>query len=163
MTHPFPPRQVAARIESGPVRSVRALCNYALSSAHDRRSGLPLQESDTGCGLSSSGMAELALLQELHSYSTVATGHSTLLVPLAVVMGKGGGAFFSYRTRGLVGSHGSEGGLLCLALRCPHSLPPLLPPFLPPRLGSMSEIGETRDLLQSFRFHCLFLNWEQRA
>lgn len=34
-------------------------------------------------------MAELALFQELHAYSTVPTGHSTLLVPLAVVMGKG--------------------------------------------------------------------------
>ena len=34
-------------------------------------------------------MAELALLEELHSYSTVPTGHSTLMVPLAVVMGKG--------------------------------------------------------------------------
>lgn len=47
------------------------------------------QESDTGCGLSSSGMSELALFQELHSYSTIHTGHSTVLVPLAVVMGKG--------------------------------------------------------------------------
>lgn len=48
------------------------------------------QETDTvGCGLSSSAMAELALFQELHSYSTVTTGHSTLLVPLAVVMGTG--------------------------------------------------------------------------
>lgn len=48
-----------------------------------------VQEPDTSCGISSSGMAELALFQELHSYSTVCTGHSTLLVPLAVVTGTG--------------------------------------------------------------------------
>lgn len=47
------------------------------------------QDTDTGCGLSSSGMSELALFQELHSYSIVAEGHTTLLVPLAVVMGTG--------------------------------------------------------------------------
>lgn len=34
-------------------------------------------------------MSELALFQELHSYSAVTTGHDTLLVPLAVVMGAG--------------------------------------------------------------------------
>lgn len=44
-------------------------------------------ESLAGCGLSSSGISELALFQELHSYSSVVTGHGTLLVPLAVVVG----------------------------------------------------------------------------
>lgn len=45
-----------------------------------------------GAGLSSSGVAELALLQELHAYSSVPSGHSTLLVPLAVVLGTSGAA-----------------------------------------------------------------------
>lgn len=40
-------------------------------------------------GFSSSGVAELALFQEMHSYSRKATGHSTLLVPLAIVKGTG--------------------------------------------------------------------------
>lgn len=40
-------------------------------------------------GFSSSGVAELALFQEMHSYSTNTTGHSTLLVPFAVVKGTG--------------------------------------------------------------------------
>lgn len=40
-------------------------------------------------GFSSSGVAELALFQELHSTSTISSGHSTLLVPLAVVKGTG--------------------------------------------------------------------------
>lgn len=50
------------------------------------------QEGDSACGLSSSGVSELALFQELHSYSNVVTGHSTILVPLAVVLGTGIGA-----------------------------------------------------------------------
>ncbi len=40
-------------------------------------------------GFSSSGVAELALFQELHSTSTVPSGHSTVLVPFAVVKGTG--------------------------------------------------------------------------
>lgn len=40
-------------------------------------------------GFSSSAVAELALFQEMHSYSTSPDGHSTLLVPYAVVKGTG--------------------------------------------------------------------------
>ena len=40
-------------------------------------------------GFSSSGVAELALFQELHSTSTGPSGHSTLLVPFAIVKGTG--------------------------------------------------------------------------
>lgn len=58
------------------------------------------QNIDAGCGMSSSGMSELALFQELHSYSTVPSGHSTLLVPLAVVLGQGRRRFFCYTFHG---------------------------------------------------------------
>lgn len=85
---------------SGPHVAVNAFWGLLFFSMHTRASpscmlfsflfvGGGAQESDTGCGLSSSGMSELALFQELHSYSTIHTGHSTVLVPLAVVMGKG--------------------------------------------------------------------------
>ncbi|CAM9641636.1 unnamed protein product [Ectocarpus fasciculatus] len=47
------------------------------------------KEMDMASGFSSSGVAELALFQEMHSYSTSTTGHSTLLVPFAVVKGTG--------------------------------------------------------------------------
>lgn len=40
-------------------------------------------------GFSSSAVAELALFQELHSYSASPAGHSTLLVPYAIVKGTG--------------------------------------------------------------------------
>lgn len=41
-------------------------------------------------GFSSSAVAELALFQEMHATSLSACGHSTLLVPFAVVKGTGG-------------------------------------------------------------------------
>lgn len=59
-------------------------------------------ENLTGCGLSSSGVSELALFQELHSYSTETTGHGTLLVPLAVVVGIHGAGASSNSLRTVV-------------------------------------------------------------
>lgn len=47
-------------------------------------------------GFSSSGVAELALFQEMHSYSTYEKGHGTLLVPLAIVKGTGARLFFLF-------------------------------------------------------------------
>eukprot|EP00903_Cladosiphon_okamuranus_P016857 g15545.t1 len=47
------------------------------------------KEMDMASGFSSSAVAELALFQEMHATAVSPTGHSTLLVPFAVVKGTG--------------------------------------------------------------------------